>query len=68
MLQTVLRPAKMEAVVVLLQRWMVERTVRWLGRYRRHSKDCERNTASSEAMIYISMVSVMLHRLERGKV
>jgi hypothetical protein len=38
-----------------------------LGRYRRHRKDYEQNTASSEAMIDISMIHVMLRRLERGK-
>ena len=46
--------------VVLPKRWIVERTFGWLGRYRRHSKDYERNTASSEAMIYIAMSHRML--------
>jgi len=67
LLQTVLRPAKFKGFVVLPKRWIVERTFGWLGRYRRHSKDYERNTASSEAMIYISMIHLMLRRLERGK-
>ena len=66
LLQTVLRPAKVKGFVVLPKRWIVERTFGWLGRYRRHSKDYERNTASSEAMIYISMIHVMLRRLERA--
>ena len=55
LLQTVLRPAKVKGFVVLPKRWIVERTFGWLARYRRHSKDYERSTASSEAMIYISM-------------
>lgn len=67
LLQTVLRPANVKGFVVLPKRWIVERTFGWLGRYRRHSKDYERNTASSEAMIYITMSHVMLRRLARGK-
>jgi putative transposase len=62
-LQTVLRPVDIKGFVVLPKRWIVERTFGWLGRYRRHSKDYERNTATSEAMIYITMTHVMLRRL-----
>lgn len=65
LLQTVLRPAKVKGFVVLPKRWIVERTFGWLGRYRRHSKDYERNIASSEAMIYIAINHIMLRRLAR---
>jgi putative transposase len=44
-------------------RWVVERTFAWIGRYRRNSKDYERRTDSSESMIRISSVSLMLRRL-----
>jgi putative transposase len=67
LLQTVLRPVDVKGFVVLPKRWIVERTFGWPGRYRRHSEDYERNTASSEAMIYIAMTHVMLRRLVRGK-
>lgn len=67
LLQTVLRPVNVKGFVVLPKRWIVERTFGWLGRYRRHSKDYERNTASSEAMIYIAMTHMMLQRLTRAK-
>jgi putative transposase len=45
-------------------RWIVERTIAWIGRYRRHSKDYERNTESSEAQIQISSIHRMLQRLK----
>jgi putative transposase len=63
LLQTLLGPAKVEGFVVLPKRWIVERTFGWLGRKWRHCKDYERNTASSEAMLYIAMTHIMLRRL-----
>lgn len=64
-LQTVLRPVGLKGFVVLPKRWIVERTFGWLGRWRRLSKDYERNPKSSEAMIYISMIALMSKRLAR---
>jgi transposase len=45
-------------------RWVVERTFAWLGRYRRHSRDYERRTDSSESMLLLSSVSMLLHKLK----
>jgi putative transposase len=61
-LQTVLRPVGIAGFVVLAKPWVAERTSAWLGRYRRHSKDYEKTTESSEAMIYISMIALMSPR------
>ena len=63
-LQPVLRPVDADGFVVLPKRWIVERTFAWLKRYRRHSKDYERNPDSSVAMIYIAMTKNMLNMLE----
>jgi len=64
-LQTVLRPVQAKGFVVLPKRWIVERTFAWLARYRRHSRDYEHRTETSEAMIIISMTAAMSRRLAR---
>jgi len=66
-LQTVPRPVGAKGFVVLPKRWIVERTFAWLARYRRHSKDYERSTESSETMIYMSMIALMSRRLALAK-
>ena len=48
---------------VLPKRWIVERTFAWLGNYRRLSKDYEYLTDTSEAMIQLSMIRLMINRL-----
>ena len=49
--------------VVLSRRWVVERTLGWLGRWRRLSKDYEHLPEVSEAMITLAMIRLMVHRL-----
>lgn len=44
-------------------RWVVERTFAWLLNDRRHSRDYERLTTNSEAMIQLSMIRLLLKRL-----
>ena len=65
-LEIVKRTDDVKGFKLLPHRWVVERTFGWLGRYRRHSKDYEYLTASSEAMLKISMINLMLHRLSPG--
>ena len=64
-LEIVKRSDDVKGFKVLPHRWVVERTFGWLGRYRRLSKDYEELTESSEAMIQIAMINLMLHRLHR---
>jgi putative transposase len=48
------------------KRWIVERTFGWLGRWRRLSKNYERKTDTAEAIVYISMIHLMLRRLSKS--
>ena len=43
-----LRPAKVKRIVVLPKGWIVKRMFGWLGRYRRHSRDYERNVGREQ--------------------
>ena len=63
-LQVVKRTDKAKGFKVLPKRWVVERTFGWLGRYRRLSKDYEKLPETSEAMIQMAMIHIMVRRLE----
>ncbi len=62
-LHIVRRPDDAEGFVKLPQRWVVERTFAWLGRSRRLSKDLEKLTKTSAAMVKIAMIHLMVRRL-----
>jgi putative transposase len=62
-IDVVSRPLGSKGFVEQPQRYVVERTFAWLGRYRRHSRDYERFTESSESMLKISSIHQMLNRL-----
>jgi putative transposase len=64
-LDIVKRPDKLKGFQILPHRWVVERTFGWLNRYRRRAYDYERSVESSEAMIHIAMIRLMLARLAR---
>ena len=62
-LEIVSRPKDAQGFVLLPKRWVVERSFAWLGRSRRHSKDYERRTDSSECMVRMSAIHLFLKRL-----
>jgi putative transposase len=62
-LEIVKRSDTARGFAVLPKRWIVERTFGWLSRYRRFSKDYEWFAQSSENLIYLAMINLMLHRL-----
>ena len=59
----VVKKKKKKGFHVLPRRWVVERTFAWLTRYRRLSKDYEKQPLSSEAMVYVASIRLMLRRL-----
>lgn len=66
-IEVVSRPIGAKGFVLLHRRWVVERSIAWMGRYRRLSKDYEWHTASSEAQIQLSSIQLMLRRLRPNK-
>jgi putative transposase len=63
-IEVVSRPLGSVGFVKQPQRYVVERTFAWLGRSRRNSRDYERYTHSSEAMIKASSIHRMLRLLK----
>jgi putative transposase len=51
---------------VLPRRWVVERTIAWIGHNRRMAKDYERLCATGEAFVYVAMSRLMVRRLARA--
>ena len=66
-IEVVGRPKGSVGFVEQPQRYVVERTFAWIGRYRRHSRDYERFTRSSEAMVKVSSVHRMLRLLKKDE-
>jgi len=64
-LEIVKRLTGVNGFYVLPRRWVVERTFAWFNRYRRLSKDYEFNTDTSETMIYLAMIHLMVRRLDK---
>jgi putative transposase len=52
--------------LVLPRRWVIERTIAWILRNRRMSRDYEFLAQTTEALIYVAMIRLMLRRLTKG--
>lgn len=65
-LTVVERPPGVTGLMLLPYRWVVERTIASTGKYRRNSKDYERTTGMSEAMVQATAIHLMLRRLARN--
>jgi putative transposase len=64
-LEIVPRSTAAKGFTVLPKRWIVERTLVWFTRYRRLSKDDELLPETSETMIRVTMIHIMVRRLAR---
>jgi putative transposase len=52
--------------IVLPRRWVIERTIAWIMRNRRMSRDYEFLNETTEALIYVTMIRLMLRRLTKA--
>ena len=59
----IVKRTELHTFKVLPRRWVVERTFGWLNRYRRLSRDYERQAKTGETMVYLAMIRPMLARL-----
>lgn len=51
--------------LVEAKRWIVERTLAWISRNRRLTRDFENLARTAKALIYLAMIKLMLRRLAR---
>ena len=52
--------------VIVPKRWIVERTLAWISRNRRLTRDFERYATTVVAFIRLAMIRIMLRRLTRA--
>jgi putative transposase len=57
-----------EGFEVIKRRWVAERTFAWIARNRRMSRDYEFLEETTEALVYLSMIRLMLKRLVKAPV
>lgn len=62
-IQVVLRSEQSKGFVLLKKRWVVERTFGWLMHCRRLVRDYELLPETSETLIYLAMIRIMVKRL-----
>ena len=62
-LEIVQRPAEAKGFLLVPRRWVVERTLAWLGRARRLSKEYEHHPDHTECVIYLASCQRLLQCL-----
>ena len=67
-MQIVKRSDAAKGFVVMPRRWVVERTLAWLGRNRRLAKDFETSIAGAEAWALIASGRLMTQRLASARI
>lgn len=50
---------------IIARRWVVERSLAWLGRNRRLSNDYERLPVTEDALVYLASIRLLLRRLAK---
>ena len=63
--QIIKRSDKAQGFEVLPKRWVVERTLAWLGRCRRLAKDFEASVSSATAWVPMAHIRLLTRRLAR---
>jgi putative transposase len=66
-IEIVRRSEQAKGWVLLPRRWVVERTIGWLSQCRALARDYEYHTETSEALIQVAMIHLMLRRLAKGR-
>ena len=64
-IEIIKRSDKANGFEILPRRWVVERTVAWLGRGRSLAKDVENAIASAQAWIIIAHIPMLTRRIAR---
>ena len=64
--EIVKRSDQVKGFVVLPKRWVVERTLAWLGRCRRLAKDWEALNRKARTFLLVASIRIMVRRLCRS--
>jgi transposase len=62
----IVKRTELHKFAVLPKRWIVERTLAWISRNRRLTRDYERYARTVAAFIRLAMIRLMLRRLTRS--
>lgn len=63
LLEIAAKPESAKGFIPVKKRWAVERTFGWMNFFRRLSKDYERTVQSSESMVYLAQIQIILNRI-----